>query len=94
MRNEWFLLPLIGVAVYGFMNGWGAGFGICPPGYTAAGGECTNSLIGNDAPSGDLPPTTALTPPQVWAWSPTGGTGGAGGFVAVYPTPSWPSFSL
>ena len=53
-------LAIAGVAVYGFMNGWGAAFGICPPGYTVAGGECTNSFVGVTPAAGSpAAPTTA-----------------------------------
>jgi hypothetical protein len=81
-------LPILlgAAAIYGFMNGWGASFGLCPPGYTAAGGECTNSLLTASLPLGVGPqmPTTVLPAPQMWAQNSTGA------WVAITPTPVWP----
>ena len=81
--DGWLVALLAAAAVYGFMNGWGAPFGVCPPGYTAAGGDCTNTFLSNDPPATPAMPTTAATPPLTWMWN-------GSAWVLSTPTPSWP----
>lgn len=78
-------LPILlgAAAIYGFMNGWGATFGLCPPGFTAAGGECLNNFVNNTPATGVAMPTTVLVAPLQYMWNGTQ-------WVAGYATPVWP----
>lgn len=78
-----FLFALAGLAVYGFMNGWGATFGICPPGFTAGGGECLNTFVSNTPATGVAMPTAVLPAGMQYMWN-------GSVWVAAYPTPVWP----
>lgn len=83
---------ILGGLFWAYKNGWGAWFGICPPGYTPGQDmfpTCRNSMevAGDTLPvqvfKANPPPVQALPFPMVWGWN-------GSKWVQVSGSPRWP----